>query len=375
MNSSINLGRLLGIPIGVHWSWIGIFAFVMVILALSYFPWRAPDGSAALHWVSGAITSLLFFVSVAFHEFAHSVVAVRSGIPVTGITLFFLGGVSRITHEPEQPGTEVRMAVAGPVSSLLLAGLFAAIWLPTRNAVPGVADVALWLMGMNLLLAAFNMVPGFPMDGGRVLRAAMWSRMGDYMRATRIASTVGTIIGLVMIVGGLVSIVVVEEWEWQRGIWLVFIGVFLAIAARNSYRQEVLRDSLRHLTARDVMVAGLQSIPAGVPLNVLATGHFQSEEQECLLVESDGTPRGLITERDLKRVPKKQWESTDAAEAMMPLQGGEVALPADDGLKILERMENADVDFLPVMQDGELLGVVGRDRLLDIGLEGPKTKS
>jgi CBS domain-containing protein len=301
--------------------------------------------------------------------------AVRSGIPVTGITLFFLGGVSRITHEPEQPGTEVRMAIAGPVSSLLLAGLFAVVWSPTRNAVPEVADVALWLMGMNLLLAVFNLVPGFPMDGGRVLRAAMWSRMGDYMRATRIASIVGTAIGLVMVVGGLASIVVVEGWEWQRGIWLVFIGVFLAIAARNSYRQEVLRDSLRHLTASDVMVVNLRSIPASVPLGVVATGHFQSEEQECLLVESDGTPKGLISERDLRRIPKKQWQNTDAAEAMVPLHGAEAARPADDGLKLLERMEKADVDFLPVMQDGELLGVVGRDRLLDVGLESPKTKS
>jgi CBS domain-containing protein len=123
------------------------------------------------------------------------------------------------------------------------------------------------------------------------------------------------------------------------------------------------------------MVVNLRSIPASVPLGVVATGHFQSEEQECLLVESDGTPKGLISERDLRRIPKKQWQNTDAAEAMVPLHGAEAARPADDGLKLLERMEKADVDFLPVMQDGELLGVVGRDRLLDVGLESPKTKS
>lgn len=365
----------MGIPVGAHWSWLIIFALVMSILALSYFPWRAPDASPVSYWVSGAVTSLLFFVSVAFHEFAHSYAAVRSGIPVTGITLFFLGGVSRITREPERPATEMLMAVAGPAASLLLAGVFAVLWAPTRNAAPGVAHVALWLMGMNLLLSMFNMVPGFPMDGGRVLRAAVWSRAGDYMKATRTASLVGRFIGYAFIGGG-VAVIFATDWlEWQRAVWIVFIGLFLAIAASSAYRQEVLRDNLRKVTAGDVMDSACRKVPAEAALSSLAASFSGNDEPECLLVEQDGRPIGLIGEGDIKRIPRKRRGTATVAEAMRHLDSLASLSPGDTGLQTLEKMEEAGADFLPVGRDNDVMGIVGRDRLLEVGLESPGTKS
>lgn len=367
MNSSFYLGRVAGIPVGVNYSWFVVFVMVASLMALYYFPWRYPDGSTAIYWVLGFAASLLFFASVLAHEIAHGVMAQRRGIPVKEITLFFLGGVSRITREPSQPASELVMASVGPLSSLVLAAVFALIWLPTRNTVEALAAMSLWLSLINLALAVFNMIPGFPMDGGRVLRAAIWSRQGDYMRATRIATLAGEVVGYLVILGGVATAVVVDPWI--RGVWLVFIGLFLRVAASSSYKQELLRNRLRAILAQDAMTSDCRSIPASTRVEETLRDYFVPEGPGFLLVGGLDGPDGVLTEDDARRVSRKKRALVAVSDAMTPVERLAVLSPGDNGLAILERMDELNSDVCLVLDRNRYVGVVHKDRLLELGLD------
>jgi len=367
MNSSFYLGRVAGIPLGVNYSWFVVFVMVASLMALYYFPWRYPEGSTATYWVLGFATSLLFFASVLAHEIAHGVIALRRGIPVKEITLFFLGGVARITREPTEPATELAMASAGPLSSLVLAAVFALLWLPTRNTVEPLAAMILWLSLINLALAVFNMVPGFPMDGGRVLRAAIWSRLGDYMRATRIATQAGEVVGYLVILGGVVMAVIADPWI--RGVWLVFIGLFLRLAASSSYKQEALRSRLRGVFAQDAMTSDCRSVPAGKGLEETLRDSFGPEEPGFLVVGPIDGPDGVLTEDDARRVPRKRRKQAAVSDAMTPVERLAVLAPADNGLAMLEKMDELNSDVGLVVDGDRCVGVVHRDHLLEMGLD------
>jgi len=203
LEGGVPLGRLFGISIRLHYSWFFIFALVTWALAVSYFPSNYPDWSLWTYWAIGLATSLLFFTSVLLHELSHSVVAQAAGIPINSITLFIFGGISQMTKEPEKPSTEFRVALAGPLSSLVISAVFWGIWLGARGSVEPLEALAFWLGWINMILAVFNLIPGFPLDGGRVLRSILWWRGGDLRGATRTASTIGRTIGYLFIFGGI----------------------------------------------------------------------------------------------------------------------------------------------------------------------------
>jgi len=364
--SGIRIGQILGIPIYLHPSWFIIFALITVSLA-TQFANQHPRWSQAQHWSLGVLTSLLFFGSVLFHELSHSVVALHYRIPVASITLFVFGGVARIGREPSRALQEFNIAVAGPVSSYMLAAGF---WLLGRifPASEMLTALAGWLAQINAGLATFNLAPGFPLDGGRILRALVWGRTGDYARATRVASRGGQLLAYVLIVAGI----------WQSltsnfvgGLWLAFIGWFLLTAAQESFAQVAIRGALEGLRAADIMSLELPAVGRATSLEgyvheMLRTG------RRCHLVMEAGELQGLMTVHALNRVPREDWAVTSVQAAMLPRAQIRLAAPEEPVLALLERMQSEDINQMPVVADsgspeaGRVVGIVTRDSILRV---------
>ena len=306
MQSSITLLKLFGIPFRINYTWLVIFGLVISILAMSQFPATHPRWSTAEYWLVAAVTTLFFFASVVFHELSHALVALRNHIPVKSITLFIFGGVAQIAREAERPRVEALIALAGPFSSLLLAGAFYLIYLFVGSLSEKVGAVAGWLALINVSLAVFNMLPGFPLDGGRVFRSIVWTITSDYRKATIISAWVGRGIAYLMIAGGVY--ISVWEGEWVSGVWLMFIGLFLDTAAMAYARQTMLKEALRGRELGDFMIPlPVATHPvAGVP-TVEYTENLTSVVEEMdekgvreVLVMRDGLLVGVI-KRDTLR--------------------------------------------------------------------------
>lgn len=361
MNASLRLGKLFGIPLELSYTWFFIFAMVTLSLATYYFPSNYPLWSPTAYWLVGLATSLLFFASVVAHELAHSLVARARGIPVRSITLFIFGGVASITREARQPGGELLMALVGPLASVVLAGLFGALWLLTRGVSQPLAALARYLGWINLSLALFNLIPGFPLDGGRVLRSIIWWLTGDIRQATRLASLVGQGVAALFIIVGLGMTV---TGRWANGLWLIFIGWFLENAAVRSYQQLVLRQALKGVTVAEVMSRDCVTVPAKTTLTRLVYDYLLDTGRRCFFVADEGKLRGLLTVHNVKGVPQSRWDEVTVAQAMVPYDALKKASPRDDALDVLERMDEEDINQMPVVEEGRLVGLVGRDRLL-----------
>jgi Zn-dependent protease len=359
VNNAFHIGKLFGISLRLHYSWFFIFVLVTVSLAFNFlssdFPlWQRLTG--------GIITSLLFFASVVTHELTHSLVARKYGIPVSNITLFIFGGAAQITREADRPGAELLMAAAGPLSSFALAGLFGVLWLAVRESDAGVAPVFIyWLALINLLLGAFNLIPGFPLDGGRVLRAILWKARGNYKQATRVASLTGRGVAYLFILTGIAVALLLGAWF--NGLWLAFIGWFLENAASASYRQAQLRDALLNLTAAQIMAADCVAVPSSTPLSQLVQEYVLPGGRRCLLVMGGGGLEGIITLNNIRAVPRQRWDTTSVRETMIPASSLKVARPEDDALSVLNRMEESGIDQVPVVESGRVIGLVSRDSL------------
>ncbi len=251
MASSITLFRMFGIPFRINYTWLVIFGLVITILAMNQFPSTHPRWSTFEYWLVAAVTTLLFFASVVLHELSHALVALRHKIPVKSITLFIFGGVAQIAKEAERPRVEAVIALAGPLSSLVLAGAFYLVYYFVDPLNEWVGAVAGWLAVINVSLAVFNMLPGFPLDGGRVFRSVVWTITSNYRKATIISAWVGRGIAYLMIAGGVY--LSIWEGEWVSGVWLMFIGLFLNAAAMTNARQTMLKEALRGRDLADLM--------------------------------------------------------------------------------------------------------------------------
>jgi Zn-dependent protease len=367
LSEGIPIGRIFGISIRLHISWFIIFALVTWSLAASYFPTAYPSWSLTLAIVVGLITSLLFFVSVLVHELMHSVVAQRNHIPVKPITLFVFGGVSQIAEEPQEPGVEFRVAVAGPLTSLILGGLFWIVYFLTSSVEP-VKATAFWLGIVNLSLAAFNIVPAFPMDGGRVLRSIIWWRTRNLRRATQIASNIGRVVSWLMIFAG---IYLMFSGNLANGLWLVFIGWFLGSAAASSYRQLVLQQTLQGHAVSEIMIRDCQLVPPDLSVERLVNEHVLPLGQRCFLVSREGNPTGLVTLQEIKDVPQGERAIQPVSRVMKPLDKLKTVSPDEDLYTVMQLLTEGNINQLPVMQQGKVVGMVARDNLLNfINLKG-----
>ena len=358
------IGTAFGIPIYVDASWLFIFALITYSLA-TQFTQLHPHWTAAQHWTLGVLTSILFFVSVILHELGHSVVAQHYKIRVVSITLFIFGGVARIARDPSKAIQEFNIAIAGPiVSALLAAGFFSLTRLfPTREMVGATAD---WLWQTNLMLALFNLLPGFPLDGGRIFRAIMWGFTKDFVKATRIAGASGKLVAYGMI---LIGVWLIFHGGVVGGIWLVFIGLFLLTAAQESVAQVAVREALAGLSASDVMSHEVPTVGGHITLEeysaeVLRTG------RRCHLVLADDRLVGMMNVHMLNAVAREEWPHNSVQSAMLPREKILWTTPEEPLLHLLERLLSADINQMPVVSnstDGtHIVGMVTRDSILRV---------
>ena len=363
MRSSISLGSVFGVPIGLNFSWFFTFGFVILILAVRVYPDIFPDSSTWLYWVMAVISGVLFFASILTHEMAHSLVAKAYGIPVKGITLFIFGGVSQITREAARPLAEFIMAFAGPATSVLLAGVFGLLWWLTGAAEDQPLAVVLqWLWLMNLILGAFNMAPGFPMDGGRILRSVLWGVTGNYRKSTRWATRVGQLMAYTLMAFGFIGILRLVPWLDPIGsLWLIVLGMFLEGAARQSWRQVRVIEFLRAFRAREIMTAELPTTEAGTSVGEALAANPAALGSGCVFVLEDARVVGLVQATALAGLRRDRWQTTPASQLMTPTPGVRVVGPDEDAASIIQTMDAEDLSCVPVVEEGRLLGVVSRE--------------
>jgi len=356
--TGIKIGRVFGIPIYIHLSWILIFGLITYSLVGEYSA-RYPQWTNQQLWLLGVLTSLLFFGSVLFHELSHSVVARHYRIPVASITLFFFGGIASITRDPDSAGQEFLIAAAGPASSYVLAGAFWLLALATPDGSMANA-LASWLAGTNALLATFNLLPGFPLDGGRIFRSIIWGITKNYSRSTRIASRIGQAIAYGMMAFGVYLAFVAHSNV--NGVWFIFLGWFLLSAARQSYMQVEAQGALEGLRASDVMTSEMPTVGRDLSLEEYAREASRTGRRAHLVV-SDGRLIGLMRLEALQAVPREEWPSMSVQAAMISREKLPWTAPDEPVLSVLERMRSANVDQLAVITGDNVVGLVTRDSI------------
>jgi Zn-dependent protease len=357
----INLGRIFGIPIGLDYSWFLIFALITWSLAASYFPSEFKGWPAAEYWIVGAVTSILFFVSVLLHELGHSIVAMRYKVPVRSITLFIFGGIAQIGSEPPSAVAEFWIAIAGPLVSFSLAALFAGLQLIASGVAPFLA-LAQYLAYINGVLGLFNLIPGFPLDGGRVFRAIVWGFTHNFQRATRIAATVGRGFAFLFIAWGVWQIFVGNIFN---GLWIAFIGWFLESAANGQLAQQHLHAILEGHTVAQAMGRNYALIPADLTLQQLADEHILGSGRRFFVVEQMDQPIGLLTISNLNKIPRANWPTTTAAQAMTPVDQFHLLKSDTELAQAFEEMNLEGVDQLPVVSEGQVQGILSRESVVN----------
>jgi Zn-dependent protease len=356
----ISLGRILGIPIALDYSWFLIFVLLTWMLAASYYPAEFRDWPAAQYWVVGAVTAIMLFVSVLLHELGHSVVAMRYKIPVRSITLFIFGGVAQIGAEPPSASAEFWIAIAGPVVSFALAILFGLLQ-PIVGALAPLLALAKYLAYINGALALFNLIPGFPLDGGRVFRAIVWGITHSLRRATLVAANLGRFIAYLFILLGVWQML---TGNFGNGLWIAFIGWFLESAAVSQIRQQTIHDLLAGHRVSDSMRRDYTAVSPGTTLEQLVNEHILGSGRRSLVVEQNDKVAGLLTLHQVKEIPRADWPTTTAAQAMISAEQMKRIRPDAELWVALEEMDRDGVNQLPVMVDDQIQGVLGRDDVI-----------
>jgi Zn-dependent protease len=365
-SQGIRIGRVLGIPIFLDLSWILVFGLIAFTFAKD-FTAEHPLWSTSQHWVLGVITSILFFSSVVLHELGHSVVAQHYKIRVLSITLFLFGGLARIAREPSRAIEEFNIAIAGPLVSGLLAGFFFSLTLlfPQNQMVTATGGV---LFITNGSLALFNLLPGFPLDGGRIFRAIVWGTTKNFGYATRVAGTSGKIIAYCIVFSGVW--IVARRGDWQNGVLLIFVGWFLLSAAQASVAQVTIRETLTGLCAADVMSQEVPTIPGNMSLEEYS-GEVLRTGRRVHIVTSGDRLMGLMNVAALNSIPRNEWNMNSVQAVMVPREKILWAAPEEPLQRLLERLVAADVNQMPVvnhMEEGSanIVGMVTRDAILRV---------
>jgi len=344
----------MGIPIRVHYSWLIIFGLLTWMLSSRYFPQVTPDLPFVSYWVSGILAALLLFASVAFHELAHSWVAQKYRLTIESITLYIFGGVAQLKGEPPHPRAEFWIAIAGPLSSFFLSAVFFLIMINTSG---GSKALFSYLARLNLILGIFNLIPGFPMDGGRVLRSAIWGKKKDYFYATQKASLIGRGIALFFIFFGLFSIFT----GGPGGIWLMFIGWFLYSAAQASYQQATLQEILSGVKVKDIMVREMQSLDPSSSLSEAVDRYFLRFGYGGFPVIDRGKFLGILTLKEVKNVPRDDWGRVRVSEVYIPHDKRWEVSPEADVMKALELMIKEDKGRVVVADKDQIVGLITRN--------------
>src|SRR5215213_7616190 len=353
--TSWRVARIAGIEVRVDSSWVVIallITYSMYLRLSVLYPELEGGGAVGL----GVLSAVLFFGSVLVHELAHALVAQARGIRVQDITLFLFGGATRARVESRGPGDEFLIALVGPLTSGLLAGLFGIVAGLGRDLLSApLAGTFGYLAWTNLLLAAFNLAPGFPLDGGRLLRAAIWKTTGSLARATQIASVAGQGVGWLLVAAGVASLL---AGDLAGGIWFAFIGWFLVQAARSSYQDLQLQQLLRGVEAEDVMAADLRRIPPELSLQEAVDDYFMRYDHGAFPVDEQGRTIGLLTLRGVRRVPREQWSTRRVRDHMVPVGDQVVVAPEARMDQVMGKLEDGGAGRVLVAHDGEVVGII-----------------
>ena len=376
MHSSIRVGRIFGIDIRIDWSWFFILFLVTWNLGTAFGQSHHDWGSVET-WGTAVVAAFLFFASVLAHELAHSLVASARGIPVRNITLYLFGGVSNIQRDPDSPGAEFWMAIVGPLTSLVLGAVLLAFSGLALGDVRSLSDpvgamgrlgplltLVLWLGSVNVTLGLFNLIPGFPLDGGRVLRSILWATSGDLRCATRWASAVGQAIAWFMIVSGIGMVFGMQipllGAGFANGLWLAFIGWFLNTASAQSYRQLVVHDILEGVSVERMMRIDPPTVSPMSSVSSLVHDHVMGTDDYGFPVVEDDSLVGVVTLEDVRPVPRGEWDSVSVRQIMTPLDRLVTVRPEEDGGTALNKLAQNDYRQLPVMNGSRLVGLLRR---------------
>jgi Zn-dependent protease/predicted transcriptional regulator len=367
MRTDIKLGRVFGIDIGLNYSWF-LIAFLIVLSVAGEFSAAHKDWSQGLIWSLAIVTALLFFVSLLLHELAHSLVAKSHNLPVRSITLFALGGVSQIEKNPSDARTEFWMAIVGPITSCILGGLClgAAMWsgwTPGASAATPLVSMLVWLGYINCGLGIFNLIPGYPLDGGRVLRAILWWKTGNADQSTRIAARIGEGVGFAFIAFGMMQ---VFGGAGLNGLWIAFIGWFLIQAAAESYREVETVPFLTRRHVADLMSSDCPTVDGNLDIQHFVDDEMLRTGKRCFLVQENGAFAGLITPHEIKHVERNLWPSTKLSSVMLPAARLRTVKPETSLKDALDVMATGDLNQLPVLANGRLRGMVSRSQVLQL---------
>ncbi len=365
MIKRIEVAKIFNIPITLDLSWFIILAFITWTLASGYFPTKYPELDKFTYLIMGLLSALLLFVSVLLHELSHALVARRHNIPIRGITLFIFGGIAEMEQEPPTARSEVLMAAAGPLCSGILAFLFLLIGNFFTNFLPyaPIIGILQYCVFINTALMIFNLLPGFPLDGGRILRAAIWNYTGDLKKATYTTSRIGSSMGLFFIIFGFFQIF---TGNFIGGLWLAFIGLFIKNAADSSYQQLVSGNVLQGIKISEIMTRGLITVNDSLTLDRLVDDYFLKYRYNSYPVVSDGTLLGIVSIHDAKQVPREEWKEVSVSKV---LDAGIVDLcvhPDDDATLAMSQMVKNGLGRVPVIDNGKLVGIVSNKDIMQI---------
>jgi Zn-dependent protease/CBS domain-containing protein len=365
MMKGVKLFRVLGIQISLNYTWFIVFGLIAWSLASGYFPYHYPGLSRSAHWTMGFLGAVFLFLSVLVHEVTHSYIAKKEGMDVSEITLFIFGGVSQLTKEPEDPQKELKVAIGGPASSLVLALIF---WILSRVTAP-FPDLLLatgllnYLAFINLSLAAFNLIPGFPLDGGRVLRAIYWRKTNNLRKATQIASEAGKWVGVGIILLGLFWILM---GNLIGGFWFVIIGIFLRSAAEGGYQQAMMKGALEGVKVKELMSRGVISVQPSIRVDRLVEDFFLTHKHVTYPVTESERIVGIITLKQVKEIPRDQWVEKTVREVMIPIREEIMLDPEGQAVDALQKMIRTGEGRLPVVIDGKVVGMITRRDILNL---------
>jgi Zn-dependent protease/predicted transcriptional regulator len=360
---SVKLGRIMGIPVRIHYTMWFVFILIAWSLAYGYMPSQYPGLGVATYWAIGIASAAILFGSVLIHELSHSYVSKKNGLPIGRITLFFFGGVSEMTQEPQDPGLEVRMAAAGPLMSFLIAAVLGGLWYIGGIAKAPVAITATLGYGalINTALGVFNLLPAFPLDGGRVFRGTLWKRSKNLIGATKTATRVSEGISLLMMLGGFVSIIF---GNFVNGIWIIFLGWFIRSGAETSLRQTLVGETLSGVTVEDIMTRDVLAAPSNITVQQLVSEYFLVHPHDGYPVVEGGRVLGIVTMHCVRSVPKDRRETATVRDAMIPCEQAVTVKPTASALDALNTMARQNVGRVLVLDGTRLLGIVTRGDLM-----------
>ncbi|UCE17652.1 MAG: site-2 protease family protein [Gemmatimonadota bacterium] len=363
MTGRLNLVRISGFQIAIDYTWFIIFGLATWGLATGYFPRVLPGMSPLIYWVQGSIATVMLFASVLLHELSHSLVARRYGMEIRTITLFIFGGMAEMAEEPKDASSELNMAAAGPVTSLALGFLcWIVAFLMNSIVTPQVGTLIRYVAYLNVVLALFNIIPGFPLDGGRVLRAVLWRRTGNFKKATNIASRAGKMFAYLLLIVGILSVIGGN----LSGIWYVLIGTFLHQAAQMSYMRVAYKENLSGVTVGDLMSRDVVVVDGSQNLDTLVEDFFFKHRFHGFPVLDGDRITGCVTLHDVKEIPRSQWATTRIKEIMAPLPAIEKLHPQGEAVEALSIMLRTGQGRLPVFAGDTLVGVITRRDIMDL---------